>query len=206
MNELQNIIKNNAALLRSMNLDALYDRIPYNERILLTAALYAAGKNPLEHFKKEIYPYFAYKSSVVLHSDVSLDILNNIDIPNNIKTIGEGAFLANNFIGKISMSSVEDVNSLAFRDSTVHTVVFGNNLYKICYRAFANCSELSRIDLPFSVEIIEEGAFEGCYNLRSVHYGGTMEDWSYNRIYHSAFKGCPVSKVMCTDGVTDIYI
>ena len=72
--------------------------------------------------------------------------------------------------------------------------------------AFKDCESLTKIDLPYSVEIIEQSAFENCFNLRKVTYAGSKEDWSYNRVYSSAFRNCPVTKVHCKDGVTDIYI
>ena len=43
--------------------------------------------------------------------------------------------------------------------------------------AFAYCYELEEITLPSGLRSVEASAFSGCSNLKTLHYGGTAEDW-----------------------------
>lgn len=43
-------------------------------------------------------------------------------------------------------------------------------------RAFAGCSGLSKLVIPYSIEIIESGAFNDCKDIE-FEYNGTKAEW-----------------------------
>lgn len=59
---------------------------------------------------------------------------------------------------------------------------------KIPKRFFKNCTSLKSIDLPSTIEIIDESAFEGCDNLATITFFGESPSLKY--VNDKAFKGC----------------
>lgn len=192
----------NAKLIKDRDFDNLYKNVPIEFRTLLTSTFYAVGEDPLKHLTKSIPSYFAQGPNPDCEN-----IPANIIFPGTIKITEYNSFSSNKFISRVAMPGVETVGNSSFSFcSNLQSVVFGEGLYKIGAAAFIGCYSLSELYLPASVEIIEERAFESCFGIRNVYYAGTMEDWTFNRVYSTAFKYCNVTTVKCSDGVTDIYI
>lgn len=98
----------------------------------------------------------------------------------NLKTIGKAAFYG--FFGKCPITSieipasVETIEQEAFKGcSRLATVTFekGSQLKSIgggkSLGAFMDCTALTSIEIPASVETIEAAAFSGCiYNHRTT--------------------------------------
>ncbi len=71
--------------------------------------------------------------------------------------------------GVTRIQSVDGGNSYAFQDCTSLTSVgLPETLEAIGYKAFYNCRELEEITVPASVRYIEGDAFRGCTKLKSV--------------------------------------
>lgn len=114
----------------------------------VTLALYDAGIDPL-HYTDTIPDNFLYSVYSVLNP-----ILNNFKIPNNIKFIGEFAFAHSAITEIVIPSSVFSIGRAAFLDTPITT-----------------------LRLPRSVEMIDTSAFDGCYNLKTIFYEGTEEEF-----------------------------
>ena len=71
----------------------------------------------------------------------------NITIPNNVKSIGYGAFM-----DKTNLENINIPNSVEVVDG----------------KAFANCTSLTNIIIPNSVTRIDDEAFSGCSNLTNL--------------------------------------
>ena len=69
---------------------------------------------------------------------------------------------------------------------------------------FRDCSSLTSITIPNSVEIIGGSAFEGCSSLKEIHFGTKVK-----RIADGAFTGCDhISTITClakTPPELDVY-
>ena len=44
--------------------------------------------------------------------------------------------------------------------------------------SFSGCSQLRSVTLPETVIAIEENAFIGCTNLRTINFSGSQEQWN----------------------------
>lgn len=53
----------------------------------------------------------------------------------------------------------------------------GKKVTRIAASGFSQCKYLSTVTIPESIVFIEENAFDGCENLASVKYGGTVDGW-----------------------------
>nr|WP_122119785.1 leucine-rich repeat protein [Alistipes megaguti] len=113
-------------------------------------------------------------------------------------------------------ASVETIEATAFKNcSKLATVTFekGSNLktiggglsshyYVYYYGAFSDCAALTSIEIPASVETIEEAAFYGCSKLATVTFekgsnlktiGGSCH--YYSDYYYGAFSDCPITSI-----------
>ena len=79
---------------------------------------------------------------------------------------------------------VTEIGSSAFKSSTVTSVVLSKNLKEIAEYAFQDCSNLTSITLPESLENIGQNAFQGT-GLTSVTIPGNVR-----KVNGSAFQDC----------------
>ena len=149
--------------------------------------------------------------------------LKTVVIPANVTTIGESAFSYCSLISIDISASVETIEQSAFKGCySLATVTFekGSRLKTIgggysspsspsspssdhsyYYGAFSDCTALTSIEIPASVETIESSAFKRCESLATVTFekgsrlktigGGYFFDYYYeNLYYYGAFTGC----------------
>ena len=93
--------------------------------------------------------------------------LKYIEISNNLKVIGHGAFTATK-LTKIKLENVDSIKSYAFYGChQLSDVAFHNpSSHIIESYAFGKCYKLANISLPNGLEEIGEGAFEQCRHER----------------------------------------
>ena len=135
--------------------------------------------------------------------------LKTVVIPANVTTIGNSAFEQCASLTSIEIpASVETIEATAFKGcSKLATVTFekGSQLKTIggdyerydSYGAFLDCTALTSIEIPASVETIGASAFKGCSKLATVTFekgsqlktiGGGYS--SYYPNYYGAFADC----------------
>ena len=68
---------------------------------------------------------------------------------------------------------------------TIPSEIEGSKVIRISNSAFYQCSEITQINIPSSVETIDGNAFKGCTSLTSASLGGGVKKLDY-----SAFEGC----------------
>ena len=94
----------------------------------------------------------------------------NTTIPNNVISIGEGAFRGCTGMATITIpNSVSVIGSWAFSGSGLTSVTIGNSVKDIGRCAFRKCSNLTSVTIPNSVTSIDKGAFTDCSSLTSIH-------------------------------------
>ena len=142
-----------------------------------------------------------YKSTNVEH----------LILPKTLTTIGKEMFYRSKLKSVVIPASVETIEAAAFMGcSSLATVTFekGSQLktigggyssyYPNYYGAFLDCTALTSIEIPASVETIEAAAFKGCSSLATVTFekgsqlktiGGGYYSSSYS-YYYGAFLDC----------------
>lgn len=164
--------------------------------------------------------------TVIGRSAFQFSKLTSIKIPANVNTIGTDAFSYCNSLTSINIpANVETIGKSAFQScSKLKTVTFekksnlktigggydysGFSHYSADFGAFSNCSSLTSIEIPASVETIESTAFKGCSALSVVTFeenselkiikggGASYRDLDYNSKYiyyhnsYGAFSDC----------------
>lgn len=112
--------------------------------------------------------------------------LENVTIPEGIKTIGERAF-ADTSLKEISLpSSLSKIEKSAFTEnSKLVKVIISDNVREIPENTFAYCDGLKELKLPGKLEKIDKGAFKSCKALEKISIPGQVRE-----IDKSAFKDC----------------
>lgn len=126
--------------------------------------------------------------------------LEEIILPNTLKSIGEYAFSGTNILSIIIPHSVKEIEANAFAGcEKLRHVTLSNSLVTIKEGLFSNCSSLASITIPQSVKIIESGAFSETA-LQSI----VIPD-SVTSIGNGVFSWCNnLSSVKINDGVAFI--
>ena len=97
--------------------------------------------------------------------------LTSISIPENVTSIGDEVFYGCSSLASITISkSVSSIGQEAFSYcSKLISITIPNG--KIKYRAFANCSDLTFLNIGDGVVSIANQAFSGCSSLKTITIG-----------------------------------
>ena len=63
------------------------------------------------------------------------------------------------------------------KDALPANLVIPDGVTEIGMFAFSGCTSLATVTIPASVKTIEQGAFEYCFNIKTVQYKGTLAQW-----------------------------
>ncbi len=134
--------------------------------------------------------------------------LNNVQIGDGIKEIGEYAFAKCTILNEMEIpDAVTTLGEAVFFDcKAMKSVKIGNGVKIIPEKVFLNCSSMTKIEIPGSVKAIKSNAFYGCSKLYNVVMNDSesvlsleYNDWGQN---HSGqynisplFEGCPLYSV-----------
>ena len=102
-----------------------------------------------------------------------LKMLEYVELPETVTTIGESAFEDCNSLTTIDLPSlVTDIGERAFVGcDKLSEITLPQGLQGIGACAFLDCLSLVKIDIPDSVQNIGEGAFGGCSSLEQINVG-----------------------------------
>jgi len=101
--------------------------------------------------------------------------ITSVTIPNGVTIIGESAFNSCHSLTSVTIpNSVTSIGKNAFSAIAITSVTIPNGVKSIENQTFSNCSELTSITIPNSVTSIGTNAFNGCFNLTSVTFTGSI--------------------------------
>ena len=154
--------------------------IPANVETIGTAAFKGCSSLTTVTFEKEsqlktISGGYSNPNYYGVFSDCTA--LTSIKIPASVKTIEEAAFK-----GCSSLATV------TFEKGSQLKTIRGDSYSS---GAFSDCTALTSIEIPASVETIEAAAFRGCSKLATV----TFEKASQLKTISTAFSSCPIISI-----------
>ena len=118
--------------------------------------------------------------------------LKSVTIPGSMEIIGEdtywGELSGDDWFGYVS-------HFVFYKCQSLKDLKIEDGVKVIGAGAFADCWSLESVSIPASVTKICNRAFERCKNIRTVRFGGTMEQWKKLGTYR--FEN---TAVQCKDG------
>lgn len=101
------------------------------------------------------------KIGIQAFSDTGLSSLN---IPSTVNTL-ETCFIEYTDIRDIDVPASVTTFDNAFASSNIYSITFHNTFDKLPGSAFSMCLDLCEVNLPDTVKVIGDNAFENCYNI-----------------------------------------
>lgn len=125
--------------------------------------------------------------TVIIKDNIILTYSGNekeVSIDKSVVAIGTGAFDGKTIIEKINFSEDGNLTAIgpnAFRNcSGLTAIVLPKTIQSIGAHAFDGCSSLETIIIPEGVKYIEDGAFNGCKNLKNISFPASLESFGDN--------------------------
>lgn len=97
--------------------------------------------------------------------------LERIDIPNNVKYIGEHTFASCGKLKRVKLpAKLKEIKESTFHwCRSLEELVFPQELEAVKVSAFEGCESIKTVELPEGVVSIEQGAFAGCKSLERIY-------------------------------------
>ena len=147
------------------------------------------------NYMKRIFDYIKTKSGITMIITVTLVIVLSVSLFFSIRYLsGVGSnYEFNIFTGEIARYTGTDKNV------QVPTRIFGRKVVKIGVAAFEKREDLESVKINPGLITVEDGAFNGCTNLREVVLPDTV---SY--IGHYTFLDCKNLRIILPESVSFI--
>jgi hypothetical protein len=133
----------------------------------------------------ERYSSGANSNMLVNTEDMKLIALcEDVEMPNDIKIIGNGVFAKHNLKSIVIPESVVGIENAAFYGcKQLEEITLPSGLTSIGGNAFSGCEKLESIALPASVRSIGYGCFSECKKLKSVSMPEGLTEIPYGAFY-----------------------
>ena len=111
--------------------------------------------------------------------------LKTVTIPESVTSIGPGAFEGcSKLVNVTILKGVTSIGECAFKDCrSLTSVTIPDSVTIIGRRAFDNCTSLQSVSIPEGVTSIESSTFSSCSNLKSVTIPNTVKSiggWAFH--------------------------
>lgn len=219
---IKNFLESHVEDLENEDFAALYNHLMVESRPVshvaeLSKTLVEAGINPLEYMKK-VPDYFAYLCPPYSFLD------RRLILPKIITSIGNSAF-AFTFLSSVDLSNVEVINSEAFFHTYLTSIVLPAKA-TISAKAFANCEDLrsvtlgeddsifnevfkdctrlSQVVVPATINLAGDNIFSGCSSLKILTFKGTRQQWDELNTSSAWALESNIEEIYCSDGILNI--
>lgn len=128
------------------------------------------------------------------------DALTHIDVPQSVTSIGKYAFSYCDELVTVTLpDSLEQEEFVAFEScDKLQSVVIPEGVTTV--GGFGDCAELSSVQMPLSVTVLDSYAFNGCTSLTDASFVSQMTSIGYR-----AFEGCAsIAEIVLNEELTSI--
>jgi hypothetical protein len=126
--------------------------------------------------------------------------LENVVLPANLTTIGEGAFAGSNLKTVTFGTALTEIDDYAFYDTALTTVTLPASVAVLGKGAFASCSQLTNADLSATAVLsLPEQAFKGDTALTAVAYPSGLTN-----IGAESFMATAIEELVVPSTVTNV--
>ena len=100
------------------------------------------------------------------------DSLTTVDVRGTNVSVGQGAFV-NTALSEINTENLGDIGSYAFVGTNIRDLNLTDGVTSVEYKAFENCTNLTDIEMPESIEVVAGHAFDKTAWYNSQENGAT---------------------------------
>ena len=116
--------------------------------------------------------------------------LTSVVLPKGLKHIGKNAFAVSKHLGNIEIpEGVLTIGEGAFCECPLKEVEIPESVIFIGWQAFAGCSSLKRVTLPSTLSALGGRTFDGCFFLKDIYCYATIppaaQNSDFGYLYHS---------------------
>lgn len=141
-------------------------------------------------------------TNIGMYAFADCDALPEVNMPDNIKSIGRSAFDGCTSLRTVVLSdSLVSVGERAFKDCiTLEKIMIPNTLDALSSETFAGCTSLSDVDLGEKLNTIGPSAFKGCTQLKGITIPKSVYGFGVE-----SFSGCTsLQFINLTEGIKSI--
>ena len=140
--------------------------------------------------------------------------ITSLTIPATVETIGNNAFAASTITSNIvsvtfaaTCNTTLLIDSEAFHNCNMDTVILPVNTKQINWRAFNQCHAIKKLVIPNTVDSIESLAFRYCDGLKDVYVSWPGSQVSGLKIKKDIFEDVPCASIPLhiPKGTKDVY-
>ena len=91
--------------------------------------------------------------------------------------------------------------SLCYNNEQLTELYIPDNIHKIYYHAFSQCSNLLHITLPKSLQYIDSIVFAATPSLHNILFEGTKQEWRAIKKHYKWRERSSIQSITCSDGV-----
>ena len=129
--------------------------------------------------------------------------IQKINLPSHLKTIGDEA-LRSLQVKEVKLpDTVTSVGENAFAFSGIEKLALSKGIQKLPHQVFLY-ADLKAVYIPKSVTSIELSAFENCYKLKDIYYGGSETDWANMKVESTGNEALTKATIHYNASVSDL--
>ncbi len=215
---LKQFLLKNQRLVQQSDMRALYCQALKESALMscrvgrLSQALESAGIDVIA-LHGSMPPFYMYDSSITSCPNLErvdtvsryafshCKYLQEVVIPDTIKTIEEGAFAYSYNLEEVQISTeVVHIDRDAFAGTALYSLRLPSSLAKISASICAYCFNLQEVYIPISAVQIDSAAFAECPNLLEINYEGSRAQWRKIQKHRTWKKNSPIGLIHCSDG------
>lgn len=103
---------------------------------------------------------------------------------NAVTTVGDHAF-ENSQLAQFDFNNITQIGMGAFKNTKLKAAEFGSMFKTLGAEAFAYCSKLAKVVVPYGLQSISKSAFEGCASLTTFDFPSSITEIWDNAFYNS---------------------
>lgn len=107
-----------------------------------------------------------------------------IGVTNAVTIVGDHAF-ENSQLAQFDFNNVTQIGMGAFKNTNLKAAEFGSTFKTLGAEAFAYCSKLAKVAVPYGLQSISKSAFEGCKALTTFSFPSSITEIWENAFYNS---------------------
>ena len=145
-------------------------------------------------------------TSLTISSFSECHSLTSVVLPDTLEYIDHYTFTNDGFLSSVNFpDTLNHIGMHAFEGTAIEYVDLSDtNVNMIQHSSFKDCTSLTAVTLPDSIQVISDWAFAGCIHLNEINFDGTVAQCAAMNFGENWNSGTLLTKITCSDGDYEI--